>query len=169
MKYFLIYLFIETVVSVQFSSILGGLMTFFEFIATALIGMIILKNLNYSASENIKKVYQGEISEHDFTKMHISSLIGAILLIVPGFFTDIVGIILQFEGFALPFIRKFVKPKKTTSYHKTSFGTDGVNYKSYSYTYTEEKHNPKANNSQEEIIDVEIIENIEHNQSDTKH
>ena len=161
MRFFLFYLFIETVVSVQFASALGGLMTFLEFIVSAIIGSTILKNLNLNVKDNLQKVQQGQISQGDFTKMHITALIGAILLIIPGFFTDIIGIILQFENFSLPFVRKFIKPKNEAN--NSEFRATYTNYTSNSSDdFSQDfSQNQNKTNQNEEIIDVEIIEQIE--------
>jgi 2-isopropylmalate synthase/UPF0716 protein FxsA len=158
MRFFLFYLFIETVVSVQFASALGGLMTFLEFIVSAIIGSTILKNLNLNVRDNLQKVQQGQISQGDFTKMHITALIGAILLIIPGFFTDIIGIILQFENFSLPFVRKFIKPKNEAN--NSEFRATYTSYSSNNFSQDFSQKQNKTNQN-EEIIDVEIIEQIE--------
>jgi 2-isopropylmalate synthase/UPF0716 protein FxsA len=164
MRFFLFYLFIETVVSVQFASALGGLMTFLEFIVSAIIGSTILKNLNLNVKDNLQKVQQGQISQGDFTKMHITALIGAILLIIPGFFTDIIGIILQFENFSLPFVRKFIKPKNEANNSefraRYTSNTTSSSYSSDSFSQDFSQNQNKTNQN-EEIIDVEIIEQIE--------
>ena len=148
MRLFLLYMFIETIVSVEFASVLGGFMTFAELIISAAIGIGILKNLNMNIRENLYKVRAGEITQEDFTKMQITSLIGAILLIIPGFFTDIIGIILQFDSLALPFIRKFVRPKNTVQFDNYSSANE---FKTTYYSIKKDKKN-------EEIIDVEVIE-----------
>jgi len=165
MRFFLIYIFIETIVSVQFASALGGFMTFMEFIVSAIIGSTILRNLNLNVKENLQKVQNGQISQGDFTKMHITALIGAVLLMIPGFFTDIIGIILQFENFSLPFVRKFIKPKADNS---TDFKGTYQNSTFYTNINVEETDINKSTNQNEEIIDVEIIEQIEPD-STTKH
>ena len=171
MRFFLLYVFIETVVSVQFASVLGGFMTFMEFIVSAIIGSTILKNLNVNVKDNLQKVQNGQISQGDFAKMHITALIGAVLLMIPGFFTDIIGIILQFESFALPFVRKFVKPsanpENNSNFNSSYHSSHSSSSDEFQSTYSHSMNNTKTNQN-EEIIDVEIIEQIESNPT-TKH
>lgn len=53
----------------------------------------------------------GEISVEEFESMNLYILLGAILLIIPGFFTDILGILLQFGVFSRFIARKIFKLK----------------------------------------------------------
>jgi len=53
----------------------------------------------------------GEISVQDFQKMSLFTLIGAVLLIVPGFFSDILGVLLQFSFFGKLFASKVLNLK----------------------------------------------------------
>lgn len=129
-------------ISSFFITMLGGLFTFLEIILSALIGISLLKNFNSSLEENITKIRTGQMSQEEFIATNASKSVGALLLIVPGFFTDILGILLQF-GILLGIFSFLFKHKKdqfkNTTYHQS---------------------NTKGNN--DEIIDVEIIE---HNSS----
>ena len=147
MLYFLIYLFLEVMISSAIASSIGGLLTFFEILLSAIIGMIILKNFEYSLSENIQKARTGQITQEEFVKTNVAKAIGAFLLIVPGFFTDIIGILLQLGLFVSLFskIFEFKKPSNNTTY-STNF----------EYTQTNYTHNDKRRD--DEIIDVEIID-----------
>jgi UPF0716 protein FxsA len=142
--YFVIYLFIEVMVSSFFITIWGGLFTFFEIILTAIIGITLLKNLNYSLEENIVKIRTGQISQEEFIATNASKGLGAILLIVPGFFTDILGVLFQF-GILLGLFSFLFKQKNFQN----------------KYRHTEHKQSTKGEKN-DEIIDVEIIE---HNNS----
>jgi len=145
--YFLIYLFIEVMVSSYFAGEIGGLNTFLEIIVSAFIGVYILSSFKYSLNENIEKIRTGRITQEEFIKTNASKSFGALLLIVPGFFTDIVGLLLQFGLFVAIISKIFaVKPTNTTyrSDHFTNQNsTNNTNYK-------KELH--------DEIIDVEIID-----------
>lgn len=96
MIYIFLYLFLEVIASTYFASMLGGLYTFLVIIITAFIGGFLLKNFKYSLMLNIKSFTKGEITQEDFIKQNVANAIGAILLILPGFLTDIIGILLQF-------------------------------------------------------------------------
>jgi len=144
--YFLIYLFIEVMVSSYFAGEIGGLNTFLEILFSAFIGVFILNNFKYSLQENIEKIRSGKITQEEFITTNASKSIGALLLIVPGFFTDIVGLLLQF-GLFVAIIGKVFSIKTTNTTNRSDHftnqnSTNNTNYK-------RELH--------DEIIDVEII------------
>jgi len=130
MIYFLLYLFIETFVSVEIASAIGPIWTFVEIIVSAIVGFYLLMNFQYKTNEYIMAVAKREISIDEFESLSLYTLIGAILLIIPGFFTDILGILLQFNAFAIFFAKKILHLKKKTPTKK----------------------------GDEDVIDVEIIE-----------
>jgi 2-isopropylmalate synthase/UPF0716 protein FxsA len=120
---------------------LGGLLTFLEILISAILGILILKSFSYSLQENIEKIRSGKMSQEEFIATNASRSLGAILLIIPGFFTDILGIFLQF-GILIGLFGFLFKSKNTHMHHTNN------TYK------TKEQNN--------EIIDVEVIE---HNSS----
>ena len=143
MIYFLIYLFIEVMVSSYFITTLGGLNTFLEILLSAFIGVYILNNFKYSFNENIEKIRSGKITQEEFIKTNASKSFGALLLIAPGFFTDIVGLLLQF-GVFVTLVGKIFSTKQP----KDPFSNYSTN--------TEYNKQPKKE-LHDEIIDVEII------------
>ena len=96
MIYFIFYLFLEIMISSYISSLFGGLLTFVMVVFTAVIGVSLLRVFKYSLSANIKDLTSGNISQEEFVKENMAKAVGAVLLIVPGFFTDIIGLLLQF-------------------------------------------------------------------------
>ncbi len=138
MLYFILYLFLEVLVSVQISSTIGGLATFFEILLSAFIGISILINFRKTLIENMTAVSYNCIDLEQFQRLNLFTLIGAILLIIPGFLTDIVGILLQFSAFTSIIVNRYnVKSGKCN----TSFEDENINIKKDS-----------------DVIDVEIIE-----------
>ena len=105
MIYFLVYFFFEVVITVDIASRLGGLATFAEIIFSAFVGFFLLTNFRYTLAQSMTALMSGTITVDEFQKMNLMSLLGAILLIIPGFFSDIMGILLQF-GFFGTFIAK---------------------------------------------------------------
>jgi len=95
--YFLLYLFLEVVISVEIASYIGAITTFFEIILSALIGGVIIANFKYSIMEYAIELAKGEITQEEFFALNLSKVIGAVLLIIPGFFSDIIGILLIFD------------------------------------------------------------------------
>jgi len=133
--YFLIYLFLEILFSYEFAKIFTPFGLFLEVIASGLIGVYIIRLFPFSINEGMVKVLRKEISEEEFISIGLFKFIGAILLIIPGIFSDILGILFLFEPFAKWVAKKFLPKEKYTSH--TSYN-DGF----------------------EDIIDVEIIEEI---------
>jgi 2-isopropylmalate synthase/UPF0716 protein FxsA len=135
MKYFLLYLFIEVIVSVNISSYLGGFTTFLEIMMSAFVGISLLVNFKQTLMENFSAVSHGTIGLEEFQKLNLFTLLGAILLIVPGFFTDIVGLLLQFSALTTMIVNRYNVKSKTTFQEQTQQTKDS------------------------DVIDVEIISN----------
>ncbi len=107
MIYFIVYLFLEVLVSVNISSAIGGLATFFEIIFSAFIGISILINFRKTLVENLTAVSYNCIDLEQFQKLNLFTLIGAILLIIPGFMTDTLGVVMQFSVVTSMFVNRY--------------------------------------------------------------
>jgi len=138
MLYFIVYLFLEVLVSVNISSAIGGLATFFEILLSAFVGISILMNFRSTLAENMRAVSFSCIDLEEFQRLNLFTLIGAILLIVPGFLTDIIGLLLQFSVITSMIVNRYaVKSGKCN----TPFEGENINHK-----------------KDDDVIDVEIIE-----------
>jgi len=155
MLFILLYLFLEVMVSSYFASMFGGFLTFILIIFSAIVGISLLRIFKYSLALNIKDLTSGKISQEDFVKTNMAKALGAILLIVPGFLTDIIGLLLQFGIITMILSKIFkLKPQNTSS-------------NNYSYTYKNVYSQNSVNNNEyekkqindDDIIDVEIIQN----------
>ena len=146
MVYFMLYIFIEVMVSSTISEQLGGFGTFFEFIGSAILGIFILQNFQFSLMEKINLVRNGELTQNEFVKSSIGAAIGAILLIVPGFFTDILGLLLQFSSFTIIFTKIFNL--------KNQQSMDNSKHTQSNFRYT----NQTKKQGDDDVIDVEIID-----------
>lgn len=111
MVYFLIYLFLEITVTLNIAAKIGSFATFIEVIASAVVGFIIIANLGSSFNEGFRALVERRISEEEFLQLHLFMLIGAILLIIPGFLSDIVGILFQFPYIGLKITKRFYRFK----------------------------------------------------------
>ena len=121
MKFFLLYLFLEVVISVNIASYLGGLLTFVEIVLSAFIGVSILVNFRSTLAENLSAVSYNQIDLVQFQKLNLFTLIGAILLLVPGFLTDIIGIIMQFSVFTSMLVNRYgVKSNQDKMYEENN-------------------------------------------------
>ena len=138
MKYFLIYLFLEVLVSVNISSVIGAFATFAEIVFSAIVGFVLLANMRVTLMQNMQALMQGEISLESFERLNLWSFVGALLLILPGFFTDILGILLQFSAFVTLIASKLLHVKREES--------PDIRTKQHSHL------------KKEDIIDVEVID-----------
>ena len=108
MIYFLLYLFLEVVVSVNIASAIGGVWTFVELIASALAGIVILANFRGTLAENIHALNQARIDPIEFQQLNLFTILGAFLLIMPGFLTDSIGLLLQFSVITKMLVNRFM-------------------------------------------------------------
>jgi 2-isopropylmalate synthase/UPF0716 protein FxsA len=136
MIYFLVYLFLEVLISVNISSAIGGLATFFEILLSAFFGIVILVNFRKALTENMTAVSYSCIDLEQFQRLNLFTIFGAILLIIPGFLTDILGVLMQFSAFTTMAVNRYnVKSGKC----KTNFVNNNIK------------------KDMDDVIDVEII------------
>lgn len=138
-------------VSSSIAASIGGLNTFFEILVSAIIGIYLLQNFKFSIQDSIQKARTGQITQEEFIKTNAAKAIGAILLIIPGFFTDFIGIALQF-GFLTMLFSKIFKFKTKDDSSNTRYSSS-FTYENRSFNNTSYKKGEK-----DEIIDVEIID-----------
>jgi 2-isopropylmalate synthase/UPF0716 protein FxsA len=142
-------------VSSTIAASIGGLITFFEIIISAVVGIFILQNFKYSLQDSINKARSGEITQEEFIKTNAAKAIGAILLIIPGFFTDFIGIALQFGLFTMVLTKIFkFKPPSECSFKQNTYQS---NFE-FHQNQTNQNNTTYKKRSDDEIIDVEIID-----------
>jgi 2-isopropylmalate synthase/UPF0716 protein FxsA len=95
--------------------------------------MAILMNFRTTFMQNLQAVSLQRIDFKEFQKLNLFTIIGAILLILPGFLTDIIGILLQFSVVTSMFVNQY-------------------NVKSGNY-----KMQDDFRKKDEDVIDVEVI------------
>ena len=127
------------IISVNISSVIGGLATFLEILVSALLGILILMNFKETIVQNMKAVSYNCIDLQEFQRLNLFTLFGAIFLIVPGFLTDIIGVLLQFSVVTSMIVNRY---NVKSNHCNTSI-------------FEEETHFKK---DKDEVIDVEIIE-----------
>jgi UPF0716 family protein affecting phage T7 exclusion len=133
MIYFLIYLFLEVILTIEIASRIGGLTTFLEIVGSAFLGIFILMNFRHTLSENLDALRTRQIDIQGFSSRNILGLLGAILLILPGFLGDIIGIFMQFSLLVTLLINRLTRK-----------------YPLQNHTYTTRKD--------DHVIDAEIID-----------
>ncbi len=122
-------------ISTKMASAIGGFSTFLEIIVSAMVGFSLVANFRYTFFESLNALNNRSISIEEFQKLNAFSLLGAFLLILPGFFSDFLGLMLQFSFFATIFARKILHVKSRDRYE-----------------------NFKDKGMDDDVIDVEIIE-----------
>jgi len=129
--YLILFLFIEVMVTSQFVTAFGGLALFLEIIASAVVGVIILQRLHLSMMENLSQMFSGRMSEEAFVSIQYLRFFGAVLMVIPGVFTDVIGLLLQWGSVSVQLVSLFRK-----------------------------KHPPQSNQGGQhhEIIDVEVVD-----------
>jgi UPF0716 family protein affecting phage T7 exclusion len=108
MKYFIIYLITEVMISYivfKYTGIIGALV---EILVTMGLGAYILYSMKDILLENFKELIFGEIQIEHLTVRSIFALLGGIFLIVPGVLTDFLGILMQM-GFVADYIADRIK------------------------------------------------------------
>jgi len=98
-------------ITVDIASLIGGWWTFVEIIVSAGVGFFIISTFKYTLADGMSMLVNGHISIDEFKKMSLFTLLGAVLLIIPGFFSDILGILLQFNSVGMFFARKILRLK----------------------------------------------------------
>lgn len=134
MRYFIVYLFLEVMISTNISSAIGGFATFLEIIFSAVLGFVLIANFRVTFVQSLQALSNRTITMEEFQKLNAWTILGAILLIMPGFLTDIIGILLQFSFFASLFAGKILRVKHFSPENNFKKGRE------------------------DEIIDVEIID-----------
>ena len=132
--YFIVYLFAEVMTSTEFAAHFGGVTFFLEILVSFLIGVALLVNFKYAIVEQLNNFAFGRIAPEELISVGVFTLLGAILLIIPGVLSDIMGILMQFEWFALLLKKLFFRSDFPT-HQNQSRGND-------------------------EYIDVEVIDDV---------
>jgi len=136
-KYFLVYLFLEVMVSVNLASFIGAIATFAEIVISAIIGFALLLNVRNTLMQNLNALVQRQMSAETFQKLNLWSIVSALLLILPGFFGDIVAVCLQFSAITTLFAQTFLHVKKENQPFYSNYSKQG---------------------NEHEVIDVEVID-----------
>jgi 2-isopropylmalate synthase/UPF0716 protein FxsA len=117
--FFLLYLFLETLISVNVASQIGAMNTFLEIILSAIVGGFIFKNVGF-AKVKFEQIKQRKLDPNDAARDTIFKMIGALMLILPGFFSDMIGVLFQFSFFSAIIAKQFFKTDiKTRSSYET--------------------------------------------------
>ena len=131
------YFFIELYVSLKTGENIGFLWSVIWIMGSFMLGMALLQKSQQTMMGNMQAMRQGKLDMRKFQNAGMSYFVGAILLMIPGVFSDFLGLIALFYTFYLQFVAK-ITPEHTNN----NFQTQGDDH----------------------VIDVEIID--EHSRSD---
>jgi len=95
MIYFFIYIFLEIYITIEIGGYIGGFYSILEIIGSFFLGVFFIKLVQVSIIETLTSAMQNGMNKKNFLLNNIISLIGCILLILPGFLSDFIGILLQ--------------------------------------------------------------------------
>lgn len=127
---------IELYLSLKTGETIGFLWSVIWIVLSFALGMLLLQKSSQTMVGNMQSMRVGKLDLRRFQNVSMAYFIGAILLIIPGVFSDLLGVIALFYSLYLQFIVK-ITPEGTNHFKKQ--GDDNV-------------------------IDVEIID--EHSRSD---
>jgi len=108
---FILYFLLELYFSLAVGSDIGFLWSVIWIVTTFIIGMGLLKNAHINLIKSMQSVQLGRLNVQSFHDASLSYFLGALLLLIPGVFSDFLGlmallytIFLQLGG-TIPFIK----------------------------------------------------------------
>ncbi len=131
------FFFIELYISLKTGENIGFLWSALWIMGSFIFGMMLLKRSSNTMMSNMNNMRQGKLDMRRFQNASMSYFIAAILLMIPGVFSDFLGLIALGYTFYLQFVAK-ITPEQTNK-----------------------NFNPQGDDN---VIDVEIID--EHSRSD---
>lgn len=117
------FFFIELYISLKTGENIGFAWSVLWIIGSFFVGMRLLKTSSHTILGNIESVKKGKLDVQSFKSANLSYFIGAILLIIPGVFSDFLGLMALFYTFYLQTIAK-ITPEQTNT--QTNQGDDNV-------------------------------------------
>lgn len=110
------YFFIELYFSLKTGEQIGFMWSVIWIFATFMIGVAILKNSSMTMMSHMNSMRDGKLSLTRFRNASIAHFSGAVMLIIPGVFSDILGVLalvyaLTLKGLAL------IAPKKENNFN----------------------------------------------------
>ena len=142
----LIFFMIDFFVSLKVGIEIGYLNSVLWIIGSAILGVVLLRLSPYALMSTLNSFSFGEFDINDVKNASLAYIVGSILLIIPGVLTDAIGLGLVLFSIYLHLFAK-IRPK-----YQRDFG----NFK---------QHQGEIN----EVIDVEIIEQCDSNNTTIKH
>ena len=118
---------IELYLSLKTGESIGFFWSVVWIIASAVLGMILLQNSPHAIMGQMQSVQRGKLDLKNFQDASMAYFIGSILLIIPGVFSDFLGVAALAYTLYLQFVAK-ITPEQTNfqQNHQTNKGDDNV-------------------------------------------
>ena len=139
MIYILLFFIFELFLSLEVGSSIGFLWSVIWIVGTFILGMGLIQNAHTTIKLNMESLKAGKLNMKTFHDSATSYFLGAVLLIVPGVFSDILGLIALLYTFYLQLGGTIANSKNKTNINNS---------------------NKQGDN---DVIDVEIIESSSRN------
>jgi UPF0716 family protein affecting phage T7 exclusion len=114
---------IELYLSLKMGETIGFFWSAMWIISSAVMGMILLQNSQHAIMGQMQSVQKGKLNLKKFQDASMAYFIGSILLIIPGVFSDFIGVVALTYTLYLQFIAK-ITPEQTN--FQTKKGDDNV-------------------------------------------
>jgi len=114
---------LELYLSLKTGETIGFFWSVVWIISSAVIGMILLQNSPHAIMGQMQSVQRGKLNLKKFQDASMAYFIGSILLIIPGVFSDFMGVVALTYTLYLQFVAK-ITPEQTN--FKTNQGDDNV-------------------------------------------
>ena len=148
---------------------IGGLLTLLGIFVTAIIGIVLLKNQGLSVLKRVHSdMLKGRTSVSSVADS-ISLVIGGILMLIPGYFSDVVGLVLFIPGLrtfsGMYFVKWFINSKRFSGFENLSKNIynsrhehrSQTNSKKNPFTKKEEPYHPKTF---DDVIEGDFVERL---------
>lgn len=143
MIYLLFFLIFELFLSLEVGSQIGFLWSVIWIVGSFMLGMGLIQNAHTTMQSNMQSLKEGKLNMKSFHDSATSYFFGALLLMIPGVFSDILGLIALLYTFYLQLGGTIPRSKYKTNINNLN--------------------NYKNTQGDDDVIDVEIIESSSHN------
>ncbi|CBG40516.1 FxsA family protein [Helicobacter mustelae] len=114
-----VYLILEILAMVYMSDRIGFMWAFVEVIVSACIGTLVLLNTKMGILEALNGLSAPQIDPSNFVRGNFAKVFGALLLILPGVLSDILGLVLLINAY-------FILRSKPRDFHKNQSQKDEI-------------------------------------------
>ena len=163
---FVIYGWVEFEAMAVVVDVIGGLLGFLGIFATAIVGIQLLRSQSAQIMGSFRsQLARGELNS-DAIASSLSLLLGAILMLLPGYVTDFMGLLCFIPGVRV-IIGRFLATRmagaKTAAFSASAFGKDS-SFEEFMKTQQQQAHNQEppethiTSDEQGDIIEGEFKE-----------